>query len=268
MGRDMSGSRTANADRLLDRWPTLTLVMIGFVWLTHGLMFFAHEYAHSFTAWALGWKINPLLLNFGNFDALNLITQLEIGEKVNYGPIFAAGRGAEAALIAVAGVLFGNAVPFVALAWLTRRASRSGHRLRLLFLYLLCVMGVGNFIDYVPIRIFAPIDDMHTTEVGLGWSPWLLLAVLGVPFAIGGWYLFRRLLPKLSPIIFPGQRRPQAALALTSTFLVFVFFGAAGLESGVGVISQRLSYVSVLVLFPLMSVLCWPRRDAESEPRP
>ena len=75
------------------------------LWLAHAVAFFAHEYGHSFSAWALGFKAHPLVLNFGTLSLRNLLIMSEIDEKVDYAPIFAGGDGAAAALIAAAGVL-------------------------------------------------------------------------------------------------------------------------------------------------------------------
>lgn len=251
------------ADALLDAgWPALTLVMIVLVWATHALAFFSHEYSHSFTAWALGWKQNPWLLHFGSLDAGNLIAQIDIDENVDYAPIFAAGAGPQAALISGAGAVIGNGLLLIVLAPLTLRAIAARRRFAVLLLFLLCVMCVGNFIDYVPNRTFAPLDDMRTVETGFGISPWVLLLAPGIPFLAGGWFLFARLLPDARSAVFPDRLKAQRMLTLVSAFLVFVFYGAAGLETGMGAISKGLAYASIGFLFPLVAILCWPRRTS------
>ena len=62
-----------------------------------------HEYAHSFTAWLLHFKANPLALDYGHLNLNNLLFQDDIDENVDYAPIFAAKRGSSVALIAVPG---------------------------------------------------------------------------------------------------------------------------------------------------------------------
>ena len=62
-----------------------------------------HEYAHSFTAWLLHFKANPLALDYGHVNLNNLLFQDDIDENVDYAPIFAAERGSSVALIAVPG---------------------------------------------------------------------------------------------------------------------------------------------------------------------
>lgn len=83
------------------------------LWLAHALGYLVHEYAQSFTAWAFGYKAHPLALNYGHLDWNNILTQSDIDENVDYDPIFAAGRGPIASLIAVAGVLFGNGASYL-----------------------------------------------------------------------------------------------------------------------------------------------------------
>jgi hypothetical protein len=239
----------------------LALLMAGEIWLAHAVAFFTHEYAHSVTAWALGFKANPLLLHFGNLSLANLLAMIDINEHVDYGPIFAGGHGGVAALIAAAGVL--SAVPLYGLSLLGYRTSGDHPALKLLF-YLLGLMGAGNFLDYVPTRTFSPEGDMFLVEKGLGVTPWVLLLVLGIPFLLGMVHFFLRLLPEARRTLFSRQRSLQIALVVLSTFLFFVFFGAAGLESGAGVIAHRLALIFIFVAFPIATFALWPRRQSPS----
>jgi hypothetical protein len=76
------------------------LATAALLWLTHAIAFFAHEYSHSFVAWALGWKSNPWIINFGHPDLPNFFQMIDIDEKVDYAPIFAGGHGFAAAVLA------------------------------------------------------------------------------------------------------------------------------------------------------------------------
>jgi len=83
-------------------WPFLGLLLLVQLWAAHFCTFFPHEYAHSFMAWFLGWKANPLALDYAHPTAVVLLLQLGINQNVNEGPIFASGHGVEAAIIAAA----------------------------------------------------------------------------------------------------------------------------------------------------------------------
>jgi hypothetical protein len=81
--------------------------------------------------------------------------QSDIDEKADYDPIFAAGRGLVAALIAVAGVLFGNGILYLISQYGYQTAKSAGRSPLALFFFLLCIINVGNLFSYIPARTFA-----------------------------------------------------------------------------------------------------------------
>jgi hypothetical protein len=70
------------------------------MWAAHACVFFAYEYAHSFTAWLLGGKTNPLALYWARPTIAVLLIQMGINQNVDEGVIFASGYGPHAAIIA------------------------------------------------------------------------------------------------------------------------------------------------------------------------
>ena len=91
-------------------WPVLVTYTLFQMWAAHACVFFAHEYAHSFTAWLLGWKSNPLALYYPRPTLVVLLLQMGINQNVDEGPIFAGGHGPHAAIIGAAGAILGNAL--------------------------------------------------------------------------------------------------------------------------------------------------------------
>jgi hypothetical protein len=243
-------------------WRKTVLFWLLFAWLwwfAHALGYVIHEYAHTFTAWAVGFKENPLALNYGHLTPQNIAFLLDIDENVEYARIFAAGKGYLASMIAAAGVLLGNGVFYFVARGLYSSAKRRHQRVLGLFAFLYCLMNVGNFLGYVPVRTFATHADMATLEKGLHASPWWVVAVLGIPFAIAIWHFFSTLLPDARGFLFPDQRIQRAALLVLSSFTVFVFpFGAVGFR-GYGETSRWISIFSSCVLFPMVVMFCWPR---------
>ncbi|MGA9717812.1 MAG: hypothetical protein WBQ79_05985 [Acidobacteriaceae bacterium] len=235
------------------------LVFVVLLWLTHALGYLVHEYAHSFTAWALGYKTNPLALNYGHLSLTNVVTLSDIDENVDYDPIFASGHGPFAALIAVAGVLFGNGLSYLLSRRLYTAAKQRGRRTLALFMFLFCMMNAGNFISYVPVRTFTTHADMFTVQRGLSISPWWIAVVLGIPFCVAVWHFVTRLLPAAMLFFFPNAKLAQIVLLVLSAFMIFVFFGGAGLHH-YGEVSHFISAFSVYALFPLSILLRWPRR--------
>ena len=57
--------------------------------LAHYAAVLPHEYAHSFMAFALGYKSDPLVIHFGGTSVGNLISLINIDEQVDYAPMFA-----------------------------------------------------------------------------------------------------------------------------------------------------------------------------------
>lgn len=234
------------------------LIFIFLLWLAHALGYLVHEYAHSFVAWALRYKTNPLALDYGHLSLNNILTLSDIDENVDYAPIFAAGHGALAALIAVAGVLFGNGFFYLLSRRLYVTAKAHNKKILALFMFLFCMMNAGNFISYVPARTFTTHADMATVEKGLNISPWWIALVLGIPFCLAVWHFFARLLPEAVRFFFPNTKAGQIFLVALTAFVVFVFFGGSGLHR-YGDISHWISALSIYLFFPLSIILCWPR---------
>jgi len=235
----------------------IVLKAIGFLfllWLTHALGYLIHEYAHAFFAWALGWKANPFALNYGGLNLNNILFLSDIDENVDYDPIFAAGQGTAAAMIAVSGVLVGNGLGYLVARCGYSRYKARGKKTVGFFMFLFCIMNAGNFISYVPTRTFATHADMATVVQGLHISPWWIALVLGVPFCLAVIHFFSRILPGALRFFFPEWRIGRILLVVLSSFMIFDFYGSAGLHR-YGDAAHWISILSVYVLFPLTVVL-------------
>lgn len=240
-------------------WSALFGLLLPTLWFAHALAFFAHEYAHSSTAWVLGWKANPLALNYGHPGLKLFLIQYGIDQNVDELAIFHSHHGAQAALISAAGMVLGNALITLPLSrWAYLRARRSASRGWAMLWYWTTVASVGNLIDYVPVRVFTDgtdlTSDMYPVELGLGWSPWTLLLVFGIPTALVlAWFLLR-VEPETLAFLCPESRWKRACLAALTAFVLFAFYGAAGWADG-GPVSHTLSVVSVCVIAPLAAAL-------------
>ncbi len=236
-------------------WPVLVVYTLFQMWAAHACVFFAHEYAHSFTAWLLGWKSNPLALYFPRPTPVVFLIQLGINQNVDEGPIFASGHGADAAMIGAAGALIGNAlITYTLSRWGYSKAKQIGSRGWGMFAYWATVASVGNFLDYVPIRTFTTDGDMGSVQRGFGWSPWTILVVLGIPTLLALVYFLLRIEPATLAWLFPQSAGKRSVLAILTAFAIFGFYGAAGLLEG-GPISHKLSVLSVCIGFPVMAAL-------------
>ncbi len=236
-------------------WPVFLALMAAQIWAAHACAFFCHEYAHSFSAWLMGWKNDPLALHYPVPGPIVWLLQMGISENVNYAPIFASGHGVQAAWIAIAGALVGNALITLSLSrWGYAAAKGKGSRGWALFAYWTTVASLGNFIDYVPVRTFTSEDDMGTLERGFGWSPWMTLIVLGIPTAVALVYFLFCIQPETLCWAFPESMAKRTFLVVLTAFGLFGFYGASGLTVD-SAIAHEMSWVSVAVFMPAMTLI-------------
>lgn len=237
--------------RALRGGPWLLPLVLIQIWAAHAVVFFAHEYAHAVVAWLLGWKENPLDLNYAKPSITVVLIQLGIDQKVNDARIFAAGKGLDAALIAAAGMVIGNGLvtfPLSRAAYFIAKAKgRPGWAM---FAFWVTAASVGNFLDYVPIRTFGVHGDMATLARGLSWSPWPVLVLLGIPTLIATISFCGRVVPATVDYLFPHARIARYGVAFLSVFGVFGFYGAVGLLEG-GPTALVLSQVCVFFIMPV-----------------
>jgi hypothetical protein len=241
-----------------NRWlagPRFSVLCVVQLWSAHAIAYLMHEYAHAFTAWLLGWKANPFALHYGDLSIANLLILTKIDENVDYAPIYAQGHGHLAALIAFAGSGIGSLLLYAMCRWLLSGTRLQLHPVWRLFAFWLCLMCVGNFYDYVPIRTFDPEGDVSYIVRGLQVSPWLVLVLLGIPTALAIYQFFATLLPQTLRAVFPAQWSRQKAMLAVSAFLIFGFFGGSGFTAE-GEVSKVLAGVSVFALFPAVILLC------------
>lgn len=240
-------------------WPAFLVLLIAQLWAAHACAFFAHEYAHSFVAWLLRWKANPLALNYAHPTWTVLLIQLGINQNVDEVPIFTSGHGMQAAVISAAGAVLGSALFTLPLSrWGYRVARRSAARGWAMFAYWVCVASIGNLIDYVPIRTFTDgtdlYQDMYAVERGFGLSPWTLLVVFGIPTALVLATFLLRIEPRTLQWLFPASPARRTLLAVITAFVLFDFYGAAGWAEG-GSTSHTMSVISVCIVAPLATIL-------------
>jgi hypothetical protein len=236
------------------RWTTFLLVTV-LVWLfAHSVAFFSHEFAHTFSAQALGWKSNPFDLDWGTASPTDLVLQQEIDENVDYRPAFDSGHAVDAGLIALAGTALGNLIVSLGIGVGVVAIARKRKAIALgCFGYWMVTMSVGNLLSYVPLRVFASHADMHTVEVGFGWTPMQVLLVVGLPYLIALLWFFLRFQPKELAWLFPDSVRRRYVMVFLTSITVFGFFCLGGLF-GYGETSHYLSMATMLIFAPLSFV--------------
>jgi len=204
-----------------------------FLYLTHAIAFFIHEYAQSFSAWLFGFKKNPLLLHYGDYSWSNILFFLNMDENVNY-QVFASPHPWKAAFIAFVGLGVGNVLLFL----LSVKALLSKHTHGQIYYYFflwLAVMNLGSFSHFVLMRTFA-----HHGDIGV----WIIV-FLGLPMCYGLWLLFSKLLP-LSYKRLELTDIQQIIVLVLVTLILFAAFGMAGFGN------------FSLYAIPIVILACWP----------
>src|SRR5713226_6197420 len=113
--------------------------------LAHYAAVLVHEYAHSFMAFALGYKSDPLVIHFGGKRVANLLLLININEQVDYAAMFARGDGPAAALIGFAGPGLANGTMYLLSLFLLRRPSVRRNVFHFMLVFWFNLMNVGNF---------------------------------------------------------------------------------------------------------------------------
>ncbi|MGB6976266.1 MAG: hypothetical protein WBE18_02255 [Gammaproteobacteria bacterium] len=227
--------------------------------LAHYLAMLPHEYAHSFMAWLLGYKSNPLALTYGGTSWLNLLLLAHMDENVNYSMIFSAGHGYHVALIAFAGAGIANGLMFILSLWLLTKQSIRQHAYLYYFLFLFNLMNIGNLYAYVPIRTFTTHGDAVHFETGLGISPWWVYAFGGYIVAFLIWHFFTKTMIAAFTTLEIKSTSFRAGLMMICVAILFGFFGMPGFFN-YGDISYFLSATSLLAI-PGLVVALWPTRE-------
>lgn len=246
----------------------LILITPVFILLSHYLAVFPHEYAHSLTAWVLGFKNNPLALSYGGTSWNNLLLLANIDENVNYQMIYSAGHGYLVALIAFAGPGIANGILFILSLLLLRNDSIKQKPYLFYFLFWFNLMNLGNFYDYVPIRTFSTHGNGDITHItmGLNISPWWIYIMGGYLVIFLIWQFFTSTLISTYVNLGINNTLSRANLLILCVFILFGFFGGiigeltSPIPMPYGEISYFLSLTSFLII-PIIIIINWPARS-------
>ncbi|MDN5286227.1 MAG: hypothetical protein JWR38_2501 [Mucilaginibacter sp.] len=198
------------------------------VLLTHAIAFLLHEYSHSFLAWILGFKANPLALDYGKPTLKNIIFLKDVEENVDYKQIVASGNGVWGGVIALAGAGVGNGLLYFLCYWLTSLNRIRSSRGVVTFLYWLSLMGAANLLSYAPLRVITNHGDMFIAAHSFGVSTWLLF-----PFVTAGtvyvmYHFFFRMFPKVYRRVVANSGNNLVLMIVATSYWYFGFFGSDG----------------------------------------
>ena len=231
-----------------------------FIILAHHCAMLPHEYAHSFMAWLLGDKINPLALNYGGTSWLNLLLLADMDENVAYQSILTAGHSYHVAFIAFAGIGIANSLMYIfSLSLLSKQAVIRRPAI-LYFIFLFNLMNVGNFFAYIPIRTLTTHGDVINFVNGLSISAWWVYIIGGYIVAFIIWYFFTRTMLHAFKTLNLSSVTSKLNLTVLCVLILFGFYGGLpGISGSYGEISYFLSATSLLAI-PGIILMLWPTR--------
>jgi hypothetical protein len=240
---------------------TFILITPVFILLAHYLAVFPHEYAHSFTAWLLGYKSNPFALNYGGASISNILLLLNIDQAVDNKTIYSLGHPYHVAIIAASGMAINMLFYIVSFLLLNAKKIASYPYCGYFLLYF-NLMNLGNIYDYVPMRTFSThgsMVDILDIEQGLNLSPWLVYAIGGYLVAFLVWQFFTKTMITTYINLKINSTLSRAVLMIICVFILFGYFGLAGFINH-GEISHFISLTSFLAI-PGMIIVLWPTRN-------
>lgn len=234
-----------------------------YIWIAE-LAAFIHEYAHSFTAWALGVKVNPFDIIYGGWSWPNLIFLVNINENVNYALIDQSGHRHLISLIAAAGPIATLVVYLISLYLLRKRFSS--------YLYYLVLWinlaQIRELWAYIPLRSFSThadianmnyMSDVINFNYSLGISDWWIIILLSPLVAWSAWNFFANTLKNSYEKLGLFSTSSKAILLILT---VIFFFGLTCLQilaSNYNLIIRVLTWSS-LIAIPFILFFCWPKR--------
>jgi len=202
------------------RWSILVYISITVITFTilHFLVIYMHEFTHSFAAYFLGAKENPLDIIWGRG-----IFAVSCDENVDYQTLFSAGKGPTAAAIAFAGPLSNIILFFVTAALISLPSMKKRPWVYHTLFWTLAVTFIMVF-EYVFTRSFMTHDDFGNIEHGLGLSPYFIFIpglILGL---IALWYIFTVLVPGHYRIVTPFELAKQYVTIASVSFVFFLLY--------------------------------------------
>jgi hypothetical protein len=236
---------------LTSAFVSFAIVTSALVIVAHAIAYMTHEYSHTFVAWALGWMSNPLALDYGKPTLYNLLFLGDVADNVNYDPIFAAGRGIYATIIALAGTFLGNGLLYIILYLIAGMDAVASSRWVLSFTYWLALMCAGNVWSYVPIRAITTHADIAIAAKGLHVSTWTLFPFLLIPSLYITHHFFGRMMTRCIYRIADCESTNLALVIALTSYWFFVFFGGDGTDGSYGLVSQLFAITSKYFLFPI-----------------
>lgn len=226
-----------------------------YIWIAQ-LTAYLHEYGHSFTAWALGFKANPFDIIYGGWGWLNLLFFANIDENVNYVLIDQLGHRHLISLIAFAGPGIVTLPIYLITLCLLRKKFNS-------YLYYLIfwinLINLRELWAYVPLRALSATFDIANINYSLNLSPWWIFILIS-PLVI--WAVINFFSSTLQNAYEKLGLFSASSKVILLILAVGYFFALTGLQilaANYNSITNILTLASFSAI-PFILFLCWPKK--------
>jgi hypothetical protein len=197
-------------------WIRFTLLTIATYLALQTIIVVAHEYAHSITAWLLGYIPSPLTVIWGN-----PVTIRGWDEGVPYDRLFPSGGNPSEAVTGGIPLLMHTIFVIVGLYFLAR--PKPTERRPLFYaVYWFVVINLTELVAYLVMRPFAGSGDTGRFNEGLEISPWFLFVAGTVFILIALWVLMGRVMPRLD-VVVDGSRTKHWIVVWMTAFIMFLW---------------------------------------------
>lgn len=214
------------------------LQLLVIIFIAHHIMVYFHEWVHGTAAWITGYKTHPFDIHYGE----RWFSLWDINEAVPYQQILADGKPSIMAFIAISPVICQMLMFIMGLKLLGMGSIQSKQWL-FAFVFWATFFELAEVYAYIPIRTFAPQDDIYNFLYAASLSPWVV-AIPGTLFVI--WGIYRILTveePRACVCLQIESKAGRVAFLLATVILFFGYHGGIGFMM-TDSISQNLSKAS------------------------
>lgn len=205
-----------NASDSSQNWIRFSLLTIAMYFALQAVIILAHEYAHSTSAWLLGYTPTPLTVIWGN-----LVTTRGWDEGVPYNQLFPSGNNPAEAVIGGIPLLM-HVVFVVGGLYFLQRPKSTQRRPLFYAVYWFVVINLAELVAYLVMRPFAGSGDTGRFNEGLGLSPWFLFVAGTVFIVIALRVLLGRVMPRLD-VVASGSRIKHWIVVWMTAFILFLW---------------------------------------------
>ncbi|HSW70049.1 MAG TPA: hypothetical protein VLI69_07880 [Gammaproteobacteria bacterium] len=217
---------------------------------------YLHEFGHSFTAWALDFKNNPLDIIYGGWNWQNFLFLANIDENVNYAMINEVGHRSLIYLIAVAGPCVSLLIYLVTLYFLRKKFNSYLYYL----VFWINLINVRELWAYVPLRSLSSTADIANINYSLDLSPWWIFILITPFVAYAVWHFFSSTVKNAYEKLGLFSFASQATLFILTVIYFFTLTGLQILTANYNFVTNGLTWASFIAI-PFILFFCWPRKN-------